>query len=221
MKKILSVILAVVLVFALGVTVMANSNQLPSPMGGSPRLVKFTVDGDCDAILIVTPYAYRNTLPSELLAMIDEAYSILLSTEDYTKLCSGLKELAKKNDINPESISVSEIFDIRYENCVNEADHNGFHITLESDALKGFVALVHYNGSSWEIIDATVEGNDIYFYADDFSPFAILVGEENEGSSSNTPATSDAFNIILCVAVLVICAAAIVVLVLKKKKANK
>ena len=212
MKKILSVILAVVLVFALGVTVMANSNQLPSPMGGSPRLSSFTVDGDCDATIIVTPYAYKNTLPSELLSMMDKAYAILLAAEDLNELIPGIKELAEEKGIDPATVGVNEIFDIRYEGCYAENDHNGFTITLDSDAFKGFVALVHYHGTSWEIIEATVSGNTITFYASDFSPFAIVVDTTGE-----SPKTGDSVMIISTI-VLSVSVIALGVVTFKRKK---
>ncbi len=221
MKKLLSVILAVVLVFALGVTALASNNFNTSPVkGGSPSLISFEVAEGCNAKIIVTPEEYKHTLPQFLIAMMDDAYNQIINAEDLSDLCAALKSLAASKNIPTETLSVSELFDIRVEGCTEHASHD-FDIIIKADSLKGYVGLLHYNGSDWELIDATVNGDHLHFSLYNFSPFAIVVTNYEGGSSSGTPATGDAFNIILCVAALVACAAVIVVLILKKKKENK
>lgn len=179
MKKLLAIGLIIMIALTFSVTVFADPGAfITSPSyNGAPILVDNQNPDDCEAIITITSYANRHTLPDDVRLMLEQAYSDIASGTDLTKLNSKLAELAEQLGISVQDLAVSELFDISYSNC----DHHGGHdidMTIQPITLGNFVALLHYNGTEWELIEnAKVDENGFHltFSIDNFSPFAIVV----------------------------------------------
>ena len=94
MKKILALLLAVVMAFAVSVTVFAGPGQfVQSPSNNNaPELIEGENENeDCTAKLVVTPYKDRKTLPADKLAEIEKVYGIIAAGVDLTSLNAQFK----------------------------------------------------------------------------------------------------------------------------------
>jgi len=235
MKKIITLCLAFVMLMSIGITASARYGGFVDSTFNNlaPVLVEGkNTDEDCDAELIITPYAARETLPEFNLEKIEEAYDILKNTEDFGALNEELADMAKAMGLDPKGLAVSDIFDIRMEGCDDHDLHGHFDVTLKADALKYFVCLLHYHDDFWHIVEGaevTHEGTHLEFDAKEFSPFAIVVdavaleAEADEGVSQpdvTTPADTDAAGTgdhFLCWLIIIILLVLIVVIILSKK----
>ena len=180
MKKIASICMALLIAMCLSVSVFATgSGFISSPSKNqAPELVESSSSSDnCVAQIKITSFADRNSLPADLVAKLEKAYMDILSNSDLSKLCEALKEHSADLSVSVDELAVSDLFDISYTNCEDHDDHGYFDITIKPEYLEKFVALLHYNGTSWEIIeDAKIEDEvHLTFTADDLSPFAIVV----------------------------------------------
>lgn len=222
MKKVFSIVLAMVLTLALSVSVCAAPGQfVNSPSNNdAPKIISFERNNeDCTAELIITPYAERATLPAELKTLIEKAYSDIASSKDLTELNKDLADLAAAQKIDGPNLKVSDLFDIRYEGCENHGESHTFTIVLGAETLHRFVGLLHMNlNGEWELIkNAKVinNGEALTFTVSNFSPFAIVVDTSDaEGDSPQTGVK----NIAIYGSLMLVSAMAIVVLVVKGKK---
>ena len=133
---------------------------------------------DCDAMLQIKSYAERDSLPDDVREMFEYAYNMIKNTDDLTTLSSALADLAEEKGYVAADLAVSDFFDISSTDCAHHDDHGHFDITLKADALKNFVALLHYYNGEWRLVeDAEVveNGTHLEFTEDEFSPFAIVV----------------------------------------------
>lgn len=221
MKKLLAVSLAVILVFSLGFTTFANG-FVQSPSNNSAPVVdeaetKNETAG-CTAEIEITPYSDRDELPAELKKQMEDVYKKISEATDVSALSTELKSFCDKNKINTKDLAVSDLFDIAYEGCTAHDGHGQFTITLKAETLKNFVALLHYDGSKFELVEGakvSADGTKLTFKIDDFSPFAIVVN--TKGTS-----TGDTFNLGLWIAILsasVVALAAVAFIGFKRKKA--
>jgi len=178
MKKVLALVLTLVMMAALTVTVFAAGAFVSSPSGNqAPGLVEFeNEDKDCTATIVVTSFANRGSLSEAARALLEKAYNQILGATDLSSLNADLAKLAKKLGITTADLAVSDLFDISATEDVDHDEHGAFDITLKADTLKNFVALLHYNGTEWEIVEGAKvkDGNHLVFEIDDFSPFAIV-----------------------------------------------
>ncbi len=230
MKKIMLVCLTAILACGMCLTAFATPGafvQSPS-LNPAPRLISFSVDSEeCEAEIKVTPYSQRETLSDEAEAEIEEAYNIIVNTDDLGTLTADLMALAEANGIESEYLAVSDLFDVDYFGCTH-TDHKDLHgyftIVLEADTLKNFVGLLHYDNGEWELVsDAKAEGNRLSFRIGEFSPFAIVVDTTPEASQPGDTQpggvqTGDNSIIYVWGAVAALSGAAIVVLAAKSKK---
>ncbi len=221
MKKFLTVLLTIAMVLTLGVSAFANAFVESPSNNRDPRLIRFTVDGDCDGEIIITPFSKRATLPSDELSEIGAAYNEIKATTDLTVLVPALSEIAKKNNINTAKLAVSDLFDLRVEGCTKEAHktngHGTFTIVVEDQYLSGYVALLHRHEGQWHVVsNATVNGKEITFEIEEFSPFAIAVN-----SDTHVPPTSDNYMIWIWIAVAAVAATGCVVFMVLSKKGSK
>ena len=190
MKKVLSVVLALMLCLALTLSVSAAPNNfVSSPSGNAaPDLVEgVNEDEDCEAKLTITPYSERDTLPEDKRELMEHVYDMILDAEHIGELNDAISNLAKSKNITVDDLAVSDLFDVSYYNCPAEdhSDHGFFRIKFKADTLKNFVGLLHYNDHKWELVEgAKVEGS-VYltFKVDDLSPFAVVVNT-GDGSAS-------------------------------------
>lgn len=193
MKKILAVCLALIMVASAAVLAFAQGGFVSSPSGNpAPVIVEIVYDdGSCNPRVVVTPYSEREDLDEKREQDINDAYNEIAANEDLTGLCEALKSVAAEKGIPVEELAVSDLFDVT-------AYHNGDHdycgtirITLSSETIKNFVALLHRNSGNWEIVPDVIvntASNTIEFSAVDFSPFAVVV----DTSAENLPNTGEA-----------------------------
>ena len=182
MKRVITICLILVMVMTLCVGISAATGGfLVSPSGNAaPELVDATNESeDCESIVYIVSYADRHLLSDESRQKLEDAYSIIRNSNDITTLCSPLAYLAGKLNLDPGKLAVSDMFDINYV-CDEHDNHGKFEIVLKSTTFENFVALVHYTGETWELMeDAKVEMVDgelhLTFTAHDFSPFAVIV----------------------------------------------
>lgn len=222
MKKFIVICLSLVMLFSLSVTALAaNGAFIKSPSRNTaPIIIEFksnsNEDGKCDTKLIVTPYNERNTLPEDLLARIEKAYSDIAGTNDITTFNNDIKKLAEDKGIKGTDLAVSDLFDLRVVDCTVHEDHTSYTIELDSENLDRFVALIHANEKGeWEIVaDAKVteNGKRLKFSVESFSPFAIVVNR------NETVEPGDNTMIIIWVMVAAASGLLLVALLAKKNK---
>lgn len=219
MKKALALILVLVMMYTLSIPAFAAPGAfVTSPSNsGAPSLEDFFNESpECFAELIVTAYKDRGTLSDEKKAELEAAYQQIVSTTDLSTLNSALKAAAEKLGVDVTDLAVSDLFDVSYYSCEHHEDHGKFTIKLKANTFSKFVNLMHYTGSSWEIVEnATVDQNDVLtFTVDDLSPFAVVVNTAK--STENTGDSSAAIYVLLIMASV----AGISVLGYKAKKAR-
>jgi hypothetical protein len=223
MKKVLAICMTLVMVMSMmSMTVLADhGNFVSSPSGNSaPIIIEFESESeDCTALLVVTPYSERETLPEEKKEDLEQAYDEIVKAEVLSDLHGAIAQVAASKGIALEDLAVSDMFDVSYYDCEVHDDHGYFEIVLKPETLKNFVALLHLSNGKWEHVDnAEVTGanrDHLRFFVDDLSPFAIVVDTE---PASSQPGTNDPFDIMPYVIVMVISASAAIVLWKKSRR---
>ena len=193
MKKVLSVVLALIMCLTLTLSAAAAPGSfVSSPSGNSaPQLIEgVNEDEDCEAKLTIVPYSERDTLPEDKRELMEHVYDMIVDAEHVGELNSAVEALAKKKGIPVESLAVSDLFDVSYYNCGAEdhADHGYFKIKFKADTLKNFVGLLHYTGNKWEFVEGAKIEDNIYltFRVEDLSPFAIVVNTGVDAGDNQT-----------------------------------
>ena len=219
MKKLVSVVLAIVLAMTMCVSVLAAPNgfvESPSNQKG-PEIV----DGDG---IVVTPFGDRDELPDDIREVLEEAYNSILNADNLGDLSEALEDLANELNVPVKNLVVSELFELSYESGEQGSDGK-LTVTLKDDSFKDFFGLIKYENGKWVLIeDAKVNGNKLTFTAGKLpAPFAIVVNPDGGdiGADDEVPATGDTTNVLGAVA---ICAASVVALagvyfVFKKREA--
>lgn len=221
MKKIIAFCIALVMMVGMCLPSFAALGGFISSPGGKkgPELVDYdNANSECTAILIITSYADRHTLDDATRAKLEEAYSIIVNSTDITTLNAALAKLADDQNMDGKKLAVSDLFDISYYSCDIHDDHGAFTVTIKPETLTNFVGLLHLNGDEWELIDnAKVEEQDgeevLTFTIEELSPFAIVVNTDEEA-----PQTSDDFQWLFYIALMVVSAAAMVFIGFKLKE---
>lgn len=184
MKKLIVICLTFILAVSMSVSVFATTGGFVSSPSGNPapELVEGKNESeDCKSELIIMAYGKRDRLSADARQKIEEAYSIIIGTEDLTSLNKDIGTIAKDLGVSASSLAVSDLFDISSTHCDDHANHGHFDITLKSDTLKNFVCLLHYYNGEWSVVESaevTHNGEHLEFDADEFSPFAIVVSSE-------------------------------------------
>ena len=190
MKRILMTCLVIVLAVCMCVPAFAEEdanggfNQSPSA-NPAPELIGANNGCEsCAAQLVITAYADRDQLSEEALKAIEEAYAAIVNAKELALLNAKLEEIAKQKGVSPESLVVSELFDISYVESDGHGAHGHYEITLKTKTLKNFVTLLHYYEGEWHIIDgattSSAAGYDyLTFTESEFSPFAIVLSTED------------------------------------------
>lgn len=219
MKKVFSICLALVMVFALSVSVCAASDSfVNSPSNNKAPVIEECENesDDCTANLVVIPFGDRDKLSGADNKEMEDAYSQIKNSTDLTDMFDGLNSIVKDLDILPSDLKVSDLFHIDVTDCVEHDEHGAFKIKLSADTLKGFAGLIQFINGEWVLIeDAKVEdGQYLIFTADDLSTFAIVV--DGTKSATTSPVTGDPTLTILAVAAFVVLASTVVVFTKKK-----
>lgn len=219
MKKLVSVVLAIVLAMTMCVSVLAAPNgfvESPSNQKG-PEIV----DGDN---IVVTPFGDRDELPDDVRDALEEAYNDILNADNIGDLSEALEDFANELNVPVKNLVVSELFDLSYESGEQGSDGK-LTVTLKDDSFKDFFGLIKYENGKWTLVeDAKLNGDKLTFTAGKLpAPFAIVVNPDGGdiGADDEVPATGDTTNVLGAVA---ICAASVVALagvyfVFKKREA--
>ncbi|MBR2432599.1 MAG: hypothetical protein IKB23_06745 [Clostridia bacterium] len=228
MKKIVTVFLAMLMVFSLSVSAFAElGGFMESPSANqAPELIKGENESeDCEAQIIITAYGSRDQLSEEARLAIEAAYAMILGAEDLSALNPRIAEIAKSLGVDVKDLAVSDLFDISATDCNGHVDHGHFDITIKPESLENFVCLLHYYNGEWRIVDnaeVTNNGEHLEFDEDEFSPFAIVVATEALKPVQNRDSNNDWIVILICsVAAVAAIGGAIFAIVKfnKKKKA--
>lgn len=221
MKKLFTIVLVLVMVLSLSVTVMAApDNFVDSPSNNrAPIIVDCeNEDEDCTANVVVVPFGDRDTLSDEHKQEIQNAYDQIIKTDDLTDLFTGLDSVLTPGTIKSD-LSVSDMFNMHYNDCDLHKEHGKFKITLSTETLKGFVGLVQIVDGKWQVVaDAKVEdGKYLVFSAKDLSTFAVVVDRTKAESTSPITGTPASTYVMAVVAFAVLSAAMVSVVVVKRK----
>ncbi len=229
MKKVLAVLLAVVVLMGTTVTVFAEPELgafVQSPSNNlAPEVQEFAVESeDCEAALVVTPYAERDDLSAEVKEALEEAYAEIRGTEDLTTLNEALGEIADEKNIARTALAVSDLFDLDYTQCTPEehaaGKHGTFKIKLKASTLENFVGLLHLNNDNWELVESAevIEEGVLGFSCAEFSPFAIVVATADVSVDVEPEAPNYTWIWILLAAVVVVL---FIILVAKRRKKDE
>ncbi len=220
MKKVLAVVFAVIMVASAGVIAFAQGGFVSSPsVNPAPVIVEVVYDeGSCEPRIVVTPYSERETLDEGREEDMNEAYDEIAANEDLTNLCEALEIVAAEKGIPVEDLAVSDLFDVTAYHTVDHEYCGTIRVTLASETIKHFVALLHRDKQgSWEVVPEVIVHADesaIEFSARDFSPFAVVV----DTSEDNLPNTGEA---LLIPAIAMFVSAISLVVILFNIKKNK
>lgn len=220
MKKVTLVCLATLMVLCMGITAFAAPGSFVSSPSGNPAptLISFTPgDSSCSAELIITAYINRDTLSEKEKTLIEQAYSVIATTDDLTTLNSDLLKLVNDKKLNGKKLAVSDLFDARIEGCTVHEGHVGNEVVLESDTLNRFVALLRMkDDGEWELVsnaEIINDGKQLRFTSDTFCPYAIVVNTEIDN-----PKTGDATLTYVCAVVMALCAVSLAFIAVKSRK---
>lgn len=221
MKKIVALCLTLVMAVSLCLTAIAAPGAfVASPSGNkAPELVSFTAPDGCNAKLVITPYAERNTLDEATRLVLEEAYKQIANHIQNNDFSKALKAMAESKDMTASELSVGDLFDISSYDCDDHDGHNGFTITLKAETLGNLVGVLHMNNKNWEnvqVLACDQDAKTVTFYVENLSPFAIVV---DNGSGSSTPPTGDNAMAYLGVALVAAAGLVFVLVGAKKKKA--
>lgn len=221
MKKIFTMSMVVMLVIAMAVSSFAAGAFVASPTGiAAPKLVNATNENlDCLAELVIESYDNRASLGEASLAKMNAAYKSIKETDDLSTLNADLAAIAEKYNIPSTALAVSDLFDISHVGCANHANCGAFTITIRPNTVENFVALMHFNGTSWELVETTVVDGCLTFTVSDFSPFAIIAHDGTGEAPLSSAAVAGIAGGSIGAVVVVGAVVAAVMLQKKKKKA--
>ncbi len=220
MKKVFAICLALVMVFALGLNVMAASNNfVESPSNNrAPIIIDCKNESeDCTANVVVTPYGDRDSLTDEQKKNLEDAYNQIVNADNLEDMFSGVTSIVNPGTVITD-LAISDLFNMHYSDCDTHTGHGSFKIQLSTETLKGFVGLIQFIDGEWKIVDdAVVDGNYLSFTADELSSFAVVVDRTKAESTSPVTGVPTATYLAFAAAFAVVCLAAITAVVVKKK----
>lgn len=193
MKKLMMIGLVLAMALNMSLSVFAATGAFASSPSGqqAPVLVEAENETDeCVAQVVITAYSDRDQMSEEARLQIEEAYAVILGTQDLSALNGDVSDIAQDLKIGTTDLAVSHLFDISTTECNGHEYHGHFEIKLEVDTLRNFVCLLHYYNGEWRIVEnaeVTEDGKYLVFDEKEFSPFAIVVytGEEPLEPDSN------------------------------------
>lgn len=186
MKKIFAILLAVVLVFSLSATAFADNFVNSAANAGAPAAASAAdANGnDVASAIEITPLTDAEALDEAAQKELDDAYDSLKDAANLADVNEDLKEAAGDKDI-----AVSDLFDISAKSDVTFP----LTLTLKSENLDNFIALLHFVDGEWQWVDAEVKDDELTFTVDSLSPFAIIVAAEPATSAQTGETASVGF----------------------------
>lgn len=229
--KIIALILAVIMILPIS-ALAAGGNFVSSPSKEqAPEVDNFTSDKeDFEGNIVITSFAEREELAETQKEALTQAYNKIVEAKDVTEVAPKLAEKVTALGVKKEDVAVSNIFDINVEDNEGNTieDHGKLSITLSTEALEKFVALLHFKNNEWTVVEgAEVKDGKITFSVDDLSPFAIVVEAASEstgtadvttGTESGDEKKDNSLVLIICIAAAVVVVLVIVFAAGKKKK---
>lgn len=224
MKKALSILLAILLV--MGIVMMPvladDSNFVPSIEEKDEPVLDDDPDLPEGLELVVTPYSQKNSPAYGLDCItdnLDNAYDSISDADSVADLCPALKSQAQADDVDPDDLVVSQLFDATVVDTATETAMDPYNepvtFTLKDNLNRfdNWYVLVNPDGNGWELIPKDRLSYDpatrkLTVNADKLCAFAIVV-EDKEGPVS--PQTSDNRAYFLLAAVLLVSLAAVTV----------
>lgn len=204
MKKVIVALIMVLMIASMTLSALAASGGFVSSPSGNqaPVLVKgANTSKKCESVLTVTSYADRDKLSENSKNQIEAAYAQIVATTDVSKLNASVAEVAKDVEVGLSDLAVSDLFDISASTCSDHEKHKKFKIELQSDTVKNFVCLLHYNNGEWEVVKgAKIDKNEniLKFKTDELSPFAIVVSSGAKPQYRNYLAAAIATGVGVC-----------------------
>lgn len=174
MKKLIVFALVLAMALAVPTAVLADTFVSSPSKQAAPKLDDVKGPEGWNGEIVITPFADRNDLTEEESEKLDAAYDSIKAAKSVTELNGGLKDVAEAAGVSVSELAVSNLFDI------TATEEGSVTITMSIADIKNFVALLHYTGEAWEIVDTKVEGGKITFTASDFSPYAIVTATEKD-----------------------------------------
>ena len=198
MKKIWTLLTALVLVAAMGSVAFAAPNNFAKSPEAQDNLKVYDYESldDCEGEIILTPYRNRETLDERNREQLEEARREAEEASSVAELAPEVKEIAKELGLSTERLAVADLFDLHVNDCIEhlstvtgvEADHGRFIIRLNNGLASRYVCLLSYAEGEWMVVDnAHIEKNNLLkFQTDRFGAFAMIV-KTDEGR--DTPPT--------------------------------
>ena len=179
MKKILSCLLAVLLLASLTVTAFATSPEKPEEVEvveavAPAEEVKSELVGVEDSEMMDVSEAIELTLDTDKDALSDEAKAEYEAAEKALEdLDAVIAETEGLDDVvDGREVGVSAMFDI----SAKEGEELNFPLTLKLKipSPETFVALLQYNGEKFELLETELEDDVLTFTVEYLCPFAII-----------------------------------------------
>ncbi len=185
MKKILSCLLVVLLLASLTVSAFSSSAEKTSSPENpeEPKIddvypVNNPADEETDALIVLTLDKDKANLPEEAREVYEEAAEKLMDLDAVVADTEGLEAA-----IDGREVGVSAMFDISvvagHENEVSFP----LVIKLKIPSPESFVALLQYNGESFELLETELEDDILTFTVQYLCPFAIISAADGEFSA--------------------------------------
>ena len=194
MKKLFVVFMIVLLALSMSLPIFANvGGFISSPSGHqAPEVIEAdNRSKKCEAVISVTAYAQRDTLPEESRIEIEQAYATIRGTEDVTTLSPDIVNYAAEAEVGTYELAVSDLFDITHSECAEHDKHKYFEIAIGTETMDKFVCLLHFKDGEWTVVESARLNRKkgmIEFEADDFSPFAVVVSVASEPAAKDNTA---------------------------------
>lgn len=223
MKKVFAICLALVMVFALGLNVMAAPNNfVESPSKNrAPIIIECeNENGDCTATVVITPYGDRDNLSDDQKKNFEDAYNHIVNADSISDMFSGINSILPPGTLSTD-LSISDLFNMSYTDCEKHDEHGRFKIKLNSEVLDGFVGLIQFIDGEWVLVEnAVVDGEYLSFSAKDLSSFAVVVDRTKAESTSPVTGAPLTDYIVYGAAFAFVTLSVAAVVVFNKKKAN-
>lgn len=181
MKKILSCLLVVMLIFSLSAAAFADNFVNSVANAGAPEIAAATdADGnDTAAAIVITPNDEADTLEEAQQTELKSAFDSLSNAADLKELNNELKEAA-----GDRNIAISDLFEV----TAKEEVKFPLTLTLVNKNLANFVGVIHFVDGQWVWVDSEVDGENVKVTVDSLGAFAIVVAVE-EAASAQTGET--------------------------------
>lgn len=224
MKKVLAVLMMVLLIACMSFSSLAAVGEfVQSPSNNKAPVLEDATPGNssCTAKIVITSYADRSSLSDKEADLLEKAYNDISDSKSVTELCKNFSSISKKLGIPETNLSVSDLFNVKYEGCKEHGNHGFIDLVISSDTFKNFVGLMYLTDNGWVYVDgATVkEVNGEYhlsFKANGFGPYAAVVN--SSVIADKNPHTGDSNTVYVFAALMVISVLTVVALVPKKSK---